>query len=232
MPGADLRGCLQGYVKPNIIIDTKALNAVFAEYASLSKRSIAENLNQKAYSICLSAYGGTKKATPAEIRKYLSGPSNKNPSAPVAAILINAKRAKNGEPGLRGGEMKSAVAAFIKKKSSHTNYLRVGWFQAIGTYAAKIKKSIGTGIARSNARLAKGGEHIKGGAQVAQPGTSPFTTFWNTAFSKVTTTNEGTVIAEKGLAYAIAKQMADMRTYIARKRQEEANRIFRKLGRF
>ena len=210
-------------MKPAIHIDTKALDAAFTEYASLSKRSIAENLNQKGYSICLSAFGLTKKATPADIRKYLSGASENSKSLSVAEMLVNTKRRREGKPWLTGAELKSAAREFIAKKSKHTNYMRAGWFGAIGEYATKIGKATGASIVRSLNKFGK-----NGGATMAKPSVSPLTTFWNTAFSKFTTTNQGEQIASVGLLGAMNKQTADMRVYIARKRKEEATRVFRR----
>jgi hypothetical protein len=210
-------------VKPSIQIDTTALTAAFTEYASLSKRSLAENLNQKGYSICLSAFGMTKKATPADIRKYLAGVSETSKSLSVAEMLVNTKRRREGKPWLTGGELKTAAREFIAKKSKHTNYLRSGWFGAIGEYAAKIGKVTGKSIARALNKFGK-----NGGATMAKPSISTLTTFWNTAFSKFTTTNQGEKIASVGLLEAMNKQTADMRVYIARKRQQEADRIFRR----
>ncbi len=86
-------------MKPTIQIDTRALDAAFREYAAMSKRGLAEDVNQKAYSICISAVALTKRANKSTIRRYLKSPSRINPDAPVAAILVNFRR---GMKGLRG----------------------------------------------------------------------------------------------------------------------------------
>jgi hypothetical protein len=215
-------------VKPKIALDYEGLNRTFREYAAISKRGIAENINQKAYSICLSAYGMTKRAKPSDIRSYLSGPSNASASAPVAAMIINKLRGQQGLPGLRGDEMKVEVNRFIKKKSAHGNYLRVGWFLAIQAYAGKIGKQTGAGLNKFANRVNGGGQHMQGGASPANPSNNPITRFWNTAFSKTTTTRQGVKIAEDGLAAAIQKQMRDMRVYIARKQNERTAQVFKK----
>ena len=127
---------------------------------------------------------------------------------------------------MRGGDMKAEIAKFIKTKTSHSNFLRAGWFQAIGVYARRIGKGLGKSILRQTAKIKGPSAADAGGATPARPGTRPFTTFWNTAFSRHTTTKEGVAIAEKGLALAIAKQVADMNRYIARKQKEGARKVF------
>ena len=56
-------------MKPSITIDTKALDAAFREYAAVSRRGIAENINQKSYSIVNAAYGLTYAADKNEIKE-------------------------------------------------------------------------------------------------------------------------------------------------------------------
>lgn len=210
-------------MKPTIKIDTKALAETFREYERLTKRGIADDLNQKGFSIVTDALKLTAKASAATIRRYLSRDSRTAAGVPVAAILVNTFRRRNGDKGLRGAEMKAAVATLKNKKVSHANFLRLGWSAAVADYASRIGKASGKSVTRLASKFGK-----RGGAKLAKTSINPFTEFWHTAFSKVTTTKQGIRIAEAGLAKAIVRQIADMRKYIARKQGERAKQAFRR----
>lgn len=211
-------------MKATLKIDHQALDAAFRDYISVSKRGISEDVNQTSYSICISAVALTKRATKSSIRSYLNRASRINPTAPIAAILVNWRRGLKGQKGLFGENMKAEVDEFIRKQADSINFLRAGWLSAVAVLARSIRKSPGKNAIRFLSRF---GTH--GGATASKPGNNPTAYFWNQAFARHTSTQNGVKFAEEGLQKSVTQEIGRMRARVARKMEERARAT---LGKF
>src|SRR5205807_1063675 len=54
-----------------------------------------------------------------------------NVFAPLAALIINARRGAKGQPGLRGPAMEEAINAFVASRLRSIAFLKSGWIGAI-----------------------------------------------------------------------------------------------------
>ena len=205
-------------------VDLREFNAAFRKYKAVSKRGIATDINQKAYSIVLAAFGTTKEASKAQIRGSLRAPSRDYSPAPTAAILVNKKLGKGR--GLYGSEMRKAAAELIRKRANATHFLGAGWMPAMVVFAHAIRKKVGGRAAKFYRRYGK----RYGGGGVARPSLRPLAFFYYTASANKTSTDSGLKFAQEGLRRAIAQTMADMARYVARKMQQRSDRAAR--GRF
>ena len=208
----------------SIKINTQEFQRVFKEYRKVSRRGLAEDLNQKAYSINIAAVAITKRGSKSAIRKYLKSESRDYPPAPIAAILVNKRRGIGH--GLYGQRMKEEVNEFIRKQADSVNFLRAGWLSAVMVFAKAIGKAPGANAVRFLARFGYG---KYGGGEIARPGFNPTATFYNMAFSRDTSTNNGIRFAQQGLQRAVDQEAKRMAPYIARKMQERANKVVQRL---
>jgi len=219
---------------PRIKIDSRAFQVALQKYMAVSKRSLAEVINQKSYSIALAATSLTHRAAKAKIRADLTSAA-KGANAPLAAVIINSylkkggakgdRWAKNiGKPvgkGLYGKEMAEAVKVFISKSQAAASYVRSGWLPSVALFAKAIGKTPG----RNAAKWAK--KTDIGGGEKAKPGLNPTSKFWNQAGAKdeFTTKKEAPKHALSGLKLAIDQEVRRMGEYLTRKLQKDANQI-------
>lgn len=142
-------------------IDTTEFNATFAEYLRVSKMEFAKAVNTKAFFIALKAMPETPKADKLKIGRSLSkliftfgnkgrkslatvqrfGRYGQKQEAPVAALIINARRKKRGKPGLYGAKMKKAISTIISARQRSVAYLRSGWLPAVRRLGPLADKS-------------------------------------------------------------------------------------------
>lgn len=205
-----------------IEIDTASLERAFIKYREISRRGLAEDINQKAYSICNSAVAITKRANKANIRKELKASSRDFPNAPLGAILVNAKQGRFGRRGFYGATMKAKFDELVENRAGAINFLRAGWLSAVAVLASSIGKSPGKNAVQFLSRFGKGG----GGGTAAKPGINPTAYFWNQSFSRHTSTNNGIKYAEEGLQKAVNQEVRRMGEYVARKQEQRAMESF------
>lgn len=223
-------------MKPSLKINGAEFQATLREYMAVTKRSLAYVLNQKGFSVAIAASKLTAKADKAKIASDLNAAGQGG--APIAALIINkalkeggarGKRISKivGEPmgrGLFGAKMKEAVRKFIASRRASSAFLRSGWLPGVAVFA----KAIGKSPAKNAARAFEKRKYLGSAAQ-AKPGINPVASFWNTAAApEESKTGEGKSNAEEGLAEALAQQTADMRVYIERKMQRDADKLMRR----
>src|SRR5438105_9755152 len=103
--------------------DQSAFDAALKDYIAVSRRTVPEVINRKAYFIARKALWFTVKSDPGEIRSRLnrsitverttaSGRTELS-TGPFGAILINSRLGKKGEPGLSGPAMPEALVRII-----------------------------------------------------------------------------------------------------------------------
>lgn len=59
-------------LQPKIIMPTVELDKAFREYAAVTSRGVAEDLNQKSYDLVTAAFSLTKKADKDKIKKIFT----------------------------------------------------------------------------------------------------------------------------------------------------------------
>lgn len=209
-------------MKTTINIDSKGFDAGFIKYLELSKRGIVEDVNQKAYSVCISATAITKRANKSKIRAALRSASRVNQNAPVAAIIVNYNRGRRGLKGFSGQVMKDKAEELIEQRANAINFLRAGWLSAVSVLARSIGKTPGKNAQSFLSRFGTG----NGGGIAAKKSNNPTAYFWNQAFSRHTSTNNGVRFAEEGLQKALNQETSRMGEYVARKQKERASKAF------
>lgn len=139
-------------------IDMTEFDRALALYLSVSKQSMADIINRKAYWIARRAFFETP-VTPRAIitsglgqirrskKQIYTGNLRKvsvqsgGGEAPLVALIINSQRGNKGEKGLFGDAMKRAVAAFIGSRLKSRAFLKSGWLPAIRTMEPFAKGS-------------------------------------------------------------------------------------------
>ena len=204
-------------------VDTSQLNSKLKEYMNYSRRSLSEAVNQHAYYIARNAVNSTRAATKEEIKRDLEAASNKYPSVPLAAILVNKKRREDGKPGLSGTKMTTEIERFIRKAQASRNFLRAGWIPAVKKLEGMVKQ-------RGGPKMVSGVK-IKG---VAKGGAKPAISssylnrfvckIWNSVFGGKKANPRVTRYLEEGAQIAINLEIASMQKYIEKKQAEAAHR--------
>lgn len=142
---------------------------------------------------------------------------------PQAYAITVQKLKALGKPPLRGDALYEAVRSDSFHRISASGFLAAGWLSAINTFAKKIGKATRKSTGKFASRFGYGG------ATSAAPSNNPFTTFWNMASSRHTTTEDGKRIAEEGLNAAAIQTISKMREYVAKKQQQRTDKIFKKV---
>src|SRR5262249_1446820 len=127
---------------------TREFDRAFKEYLKYNRRTLAEIVNTKAYFIARNAVAMTAAVSKDQIERELMGSSNKYPDAPLAAILVNAKRAETGKTsrgkaGLNGQRRRAAIEKLIRQRQASRNFLRSGWIPAVKKLATVVKSKAG-----------------------------------------------------------------------------------------
>jgi len=143
------------------VVDNKRFNKVLMRYLEVTGKSWADEVNRRAFNICLKASSKklnyTKAATDSRIRKDLmkgakvqppprkkrkkGGGRGRRKKAPIGAILINYARGKRGEPGLQGKAMKAQLQKNIESRQRGKGFMRAGWIGAADDIRPYLKKS-------------------------------------------------------------------------------------------
>ncbi len=199
-------------------VDKTEFTRTLKVYVPLCKKTHAEICNSKALFVARGALRETKKSTKAEIKADLMAPSDRDPSAPIAALIVNAMRKAAGLIGLYGTDMKQAVAALIKNRKVAS--LASGWIWSI----KELTPIADTRGAPPLDRKPKAVGRPKGYAVPAKDGWSPKATIVNTMAAKWDTRDGAVDVAGPALQRAFDNEEASMRQYIERKQREAADK--------
>ena len=222
--------------------DQSIFDATLQEYLKVCTRTVAEAINTKAYFVARAALWYTHKADAQDIgdtlgrfvstlnlgRKNKAGrftttrtlelASAREYDAPLAAIIINARRGEKGEPGLYGAAMARAVRALIASRVRSIAFLKSGWLPAIRILSLYAKDKSGGAPTDSQARIF--GQE-KGSAVPAVDGGEMIAQIINSALAKG---DRGAQALAKwggaGLETAFYNEVQSMREYIERKLAE------------
>lgn len=223
--------------------DQTQFNEVLKEYLGWTKRTLAEVLNTKAYYIARKAIWYTAKASKESIgdslgrfvstsRTTKSGKTTtsrrlelaeaREADAPLAALIVNARRGAEGRPGLYGQAMAAAVRQLIAARVRSIAFIKSGWLPAIRILQTFAKDKSGAGPTDSAARI-YGQE--KGAAYPAVEGHEMISRIVNSAAGKAGTSAAALdKYGGKGLDMAFYDETASMKEYIERKMAEDADR--------
>lgn len=212
-------------VSGHVRVDTREFSRTLKKYMSVSKRSLAEAINQKGFSVSINAVRFTRRADKKQIAHTLRQVANER-GAPLAALIINngAKKGSASKPWYYGADMAEAIKKLIEKRQRAVNFLRAGWLPAVTVFASAIGKTPTKNAVKFIQRYG-----IHGGATKARPGIKVFAELWNMAFNHKTGTENGMQFAEKGLAFAMAKEAASMKRHIEKELRKDADAIQRRL---
>lgn len=205
----------------SVRFDTREFSRTLKQYMTVTKRDLAESINQQGYSTGIAANRITTKAAASKIRAASKGGGPGG--VPLMAMGINKKRKAAGLKGLRGPDMEAAMEKELKHRLNAVQFLRAGYFPVIAAFAKAIKKGIGENAAKFTKRYGD----TRGGARVARPGVSVSADFFNASFAEDDRTNPGRVlgIATDGLQKALNRTVRSMKGYIESRLQRSANKI-------
>lgn len=213
-------------------VDTSEFTRTLREYRKYSKRTLPVIVNTKAMFIARHAILETPKADKAKIerelgefvsvngskKKQLLLAIGKKHDAPLAALIINARRGREGRPGLYGAKMAAAVRVFVAARIRSISFLKSGWLPAIKTLLPFSDR-------RGGPRQEKGVKQIgqpKGYGKPAREGWNVVAEIANTASDNKN--NRGALWKYGGpaLQRAFNAEAASMREYIEKKMREAA----------
>lgn len=198
-------------------VETQRLEKALDLAAQYSSRTKTELVNQTTYYVAKGALYHTYAPDKAKIRASLQKTSNKSPSASVANIMVNVKRAKQGKVGLNGAKMTIATETFIKVQESHRTFAKSGFVQSARALAPFVKNKGGAAKSPAGVRVKISNS---GGAIPARVNKGQVTArFWNSINGK---DNQSTVqkYQEEGLAKAIHEEATDKFEHVAQKQME------------
>lgn len=197
--------------------DQREFNRTLRRYREFSKRDPDTIVNTKAFYILRRATIETPKATKAKIKSDLM--TTGRAGAPIAALIVNARRKAEGLPGLSGDKMKKAMAALIRMRRIAT--LKSGWLWAIKDIEPFAEKRGAPRVDRS----AKAVGQRKG---FGFPSKNSFwkakAVFINRGGAAWDTRDTGSKIASAALQRAFDFEVQSMKAYIERKLRETADR--------
>lgn len=220
-------------------LDTREFSSTLRRYAGYSKRALPVILNTKAFYIARRATVETPKASSSKIAKELREPRlqrtvNKkgratNRKTTLGRLIIMARRARAGLPGLSKTELTSAVKGLIAARKRSVAFLKSGWLPAIKRLEPLAER---VGIKPRVDVSGKQYGRAKGSASPAVGGFSPRASITNDALPKARgvfkslggNRQQALKFAGPALQRAFGHEMRSMKDYIERKLREEAQR--------
>jgi hypothetical protein len=156
-----------------------------------------------------------------ETYKHLQG---REAEAPLAALIINARRGRKGEPGLQGTAMTAAIASLIAARSRSPSFLKSGWLPAIKMLEPLVTDK--RGAPSGSYRGAKQYGVAKGASMPARPGWKVRCVIENTVRESGKRANDALI--RKGgpaLQRAFDFEAASMAGEVARRLYESARQL-------
>lgn len=136
-------------------IDDREFKRTLAKYATVSKRSIPEIVNTKAFFVARRAVVETEKADSAKVRRFFNKGTQE-----IVGKIINARRGKAGKKGLYGDAMVEAQMMMKATRLRSIAFIKSGWLPAIKTLEKLVKYK--RGAAKSEEGKATGRATIVG----------------------------------------------------------------------
>jgi hypothetical protein len=221
--------------------DQSKFDSTLEEYSKVSKRTHAEIVNTKAFYIARKAIWFTPKADSYKMKQQLGGivtvkaigrkgkmvkrrqlqlVTASQHAAPLAALIVNARRGKQGMPGLYGKEMEKAIREMLAGRAKSVGFLKSGWLEAVHVLAPLVKDKSGASPSDPAARQVG---RPKGDATPAQPGDNPSAEIVNLASARRDYKGALIRFGEPALQQAITDEEFSMRDYIDSKMKPDAD---------
>lgn len=116
-------------------VNTARINKVLDAYIKHSGRNFGNEVNKRAFNIALKAASKTPKVSAQKIRREMLKGAKVQPAksggkkkrAPLAAILTNYHRGKQGKKGLWGQPMQKAVDRAIEHRVAGRAFMAAAW---------------------------------------------------------------------------------------------------------
>jgi hypothetical protein len=147
-------------------LNDREFQRTLRQYVRLSRRTIPDIVNTKAFYIARRAVRETPKADKLKIGKELSqmvytfkatkkgavrgfskvrryDSFGRSTEVPLVYLLIQARRRRQGKKGLYGSKMAEAVRRFIPSRQSTVAFLKSGWLPAIKQLSRFAKEKSG-----------------------------------------------------------------------------------------
>jgi len=221
-----VRGTAAAAPRATMELDTRRFNKVLSKYLDVSARTFVDEVNKRAFNICLKSIRYTKSATDKRIeRDLLKGAKTQPPKrkkrkkgggrgrrkkAPVGAILINYARGKRGEPGLHGKAMAAQLSENIRARQQGRGFLKAGWLGAADDIRPHLKEK--RAKPKGQGSFSRKGRGVA--ASIFQVG--PVATIVNgVPWARHVPT------AVKGLKKAVKEETRDMLFYLKRKLRKD-----------
>lgn len=199
-------------------IDRREFDKTLKEYRQFSKRDAATICNTKGFYIARRATVETEKAKKSKIRADLM--TEGRLPAPIAALIVNARRGAEGLQGLFGAAMRKAVNELIKARKVAT--LAAGWIPAIKAFEPLAEKR-GAPRQAPQAKI-EGQAGKKGYGTPAKEGWRPKAILANLIGAKWDTAGTAEGVATPALQRAFDAEERSMKDYIERKLKESAKK--------
>lgn len=192
--------------------DQTVFDAALERYLSITKRSIPNALNKKAYFVARKAIWYTTKVMPGVVARELQtkisirdneesaqsgsvynfagrrrSTSTRVVDVPMAAVIINSRLGRQGLPGLQGRSMLQAVRVLAAVRNRSVAFLKSGWITARDTLKMAFTGAVGKGLPAEESSSVGGPKTIgfpKGSATPAHEGGNPFVVIENRAIAK------------------------------------------------
>lgn len=213
-----------------------------AEYMRYTPRTLQSVINTKAYFVARKAIWFTQKADIYRMRaqlgqfvrvnyisrhgkqgsrKILTLVNSSRATAPLAALIINARRGKAGLPGLYGSKMARAIRELLASRMKAVAFIKSGWLPAVRILAPHAEHK---GSPRVDASARQRGRP-KGTAKPAQSTWRPTAEIVNLVTAKRDTKMALVKYGSPGLQRAFTDEAASMRDYIERRMRPDASRF-------
>lgn len=224
----------------SVKLDTSKFDEAFKRYVAITNRDLHTATNTTAYYIARKAVWFTEKANKEQVKSSLvsvvtSQVTNRKGAvvtrrkkslvkardhdAPLAAVIINARRKRAGKKGLFGAQMKAAVREMIAARVRSVAYIKSGWIPAIRTLEGVADKGKQPRIDSSAKQLGK----PKGYAVPARGlSWTPVAKIVNEAYAKRDKKDAFGKVGGGGLQMAIDDETASKNQYIEDKMKERA----------
>lgn len=195
--------------------DQHRFDEALKAYVMFSRRTIPQIINTKAYYIARRALWLTGKAKFTDFDRELKMPGKRDKKAPLAALIINSRRGKDGAKGLYGKDMKAAIRVMLRMRKRSIGFLKAGWLPAIKDIAPFVPSK--TGAAPLD-RTVKQWSKPRGKGVPAREGLEITATIVNTALALRTSKRDAlALIAGPPLEQAFRDETAGMIDYVKAK---------------
>lgn len=224
-------------------INTREFDEALERYMEVTRRSLADVLNKKALYIARGALRLTPMTEAGAIRSSLgqiirrknsitikpvkagavySNLDRRQSEAPLAALIINARRGRNNIPGLYGPEMEAAIRQLIGARNRSRAFLKSGWIPAIRDLSPLVKDSFG--MQGANGQPVQVGKP-HGKAIPAHPGLVVKAIIENTASEKHETHEALHKYGGPALQQAFNDEAASMQSEVNKRLYEAARKV-------